>query len=238
MKPSVLAAVLALGLAPLAASAEGESTPVAAAPTQPAAPAAASANPHGPWSLGAGVGWSFSGSQLIVLGGPFFYPPAAPSVRASLERAVAPGLWLEMGVSAAADRLRGEAPAASGAVTRSDRTSAALDLGLRRALTRPGAPVCVSVDLALVAGYAATHLDWAAAIPQTERGEAWEVGLASGLAVERELTSGLSLRVGTPLFSVRFSRMSAEQAGLGKSTRRGVGASLALAPFLELRQAF
>jgi hypothetical protein len=240
MKPSVLAAIvaLALALAPLAALAQGADAPQpAAAVAAPAPPAV----PTAPWSLGAGVGWSIYGSQYLVLGslgGPLI-PPMAPTVHASLERAVGTGWWLELGFAGTVLRRRGEAPAGSGRTTRDDLGTAALTLGVRRALTRPGAPVCVSVDLALVAGYTASRVEWAAlTTPQIVRGEALSLGLAAGLAVERELTPGLSLRVGTSLLDASWSTASAEDSVFGEATRKGGSASLTLSPWLELRQAF
>ena len=229
MKPSVLAAVVALGLTPLAALAEGADAAPAAAPAQTA-----------PWSLGAGAGWGpFYGLQTAYLGGPGAVPPAAPTVRASLERAVRTGWWLELGFGGDVQRLRGDAPDGIGRTTRNDAGTAALNLGLRRALTAPGAPVCVSVDLALVAGYTAFHIESAAlTTTQVVRGEAVSLGLATGLAVERELTSGLSLRVGTSLLEAWWTSASVKDSVYGEVTRKGGNASLALSPWLELRQAF
>jgi hypothetical protein len=236
MKPSIVAALL-LGLAPLAAFAQASEAPPAVQPAAPAPATAPAAEPVGPWSLGAGLGWNFISSRYAYLGGSL-YPPTAPTVRASLERAVAPGWWLEVGFVGSADRLRGEGPSAGAAVTRDDQVSAAMNLGMRRALTRPGAPVCVSIDLALVAGYTATRVDRAISTPETVRGEAWQVGLAAGLAVERELTSGLSLRVGSTFLGASWTQSSAESSVNGKATQQGGGAYLALSPWLELRQAF
>jgi hypothetical protein len=236
VKPSIVAAIL-LGLAPFAALAQTSDARTAVPPAAPAQAAAPTTEPTGPWSLGAGVGWPTSSPQYYFLGGSLF-PPTAPMVRASLERAMAPGWWWEAGFEGSANRLRGEAPDASGAATRDDRVSAAMNLGVRRAVTRPGAPVTVSIDLALVAGYIATHVDRAYITPEIVRGEAWQVGLSAGLAVERELTSGLSLRVGTTLLNASWTRSSIESSVNGKATQQGGGATLGLSPWLELRQAF
>lgn len=56
--------------------------------------------------------------------------------------------------------------------------------------------------------------------------------------MERELTSGLSLRVGTSLLGADWTQSSARDSAHGKVTRKGIGASLTLSPWLELRQAF
>jgi hypothetical protein len=76
------------------------------------------------------------------------------------------------------------------------------------------------------------------ATPVTLHGEAWGVGLTLGLAVERELTSGLSLRVATPLVGASWSRSTLDSSADGLTTSEGGGASLILAPSLELRLAF
>jgi len=236
MKPSVAAMLLSLGLAPPAAHAQAAEAPPAAA-----APAA---DPTAPWSVGAGVGWgAVYGSSYAYLGSLATSPPTAPTVRASLERAVAPGWWLELGFTGSASRLRGEKADASalisaGAYTRDDQVLAAVNLGARHALTRPGAPVCVSMDLALVAGYYASHVDLTLVETVTSRSEAFTFGLTAGLAVERELISGLSLRVGTSLASASWSRGRTENTTTGEVTQDGASASLTLSPWLELRQAF
>jgi hypothetical protein len=238
MKASTLVSVLALflGLAPLAALAQGTDAPQAqVAPAQ--APVAAT-----PWSIGAGAGWSIYGSTYYLSSlsyGRTMSPPLVPTVHASLEREVGTGWWLELGFAGSAQRMRGEAPAASGQTTRDDSGTVALNFGVRRALTRPGAPVCISVDLALVAGYTATHVEWES-LPtsQTVRGEALSLGLAAGMAVERELTSGLSLRVGSSLLEAKWTTASADDSVNGETSRKGGGASLTLAPWLELRLAF
>jgi hypothetical protein len=80
--------------------------------------------------------------------------------------------------------------------------------------------------------------DVATSTPESRRGESYGVGLTLGLAVERELTSGLSLRVATPLVGASWSTGTFESSTSGRSTRDGGGATLLLAPSLELRLAF
>lgn len=153
MKPSIVAALL-LGLAPLTSLAQASDAPAAVQSAAPAPAVSPAAAPAAPWSLGAGVGWGIYGvGAPLAFAGSLISLPPIPTVHASLERAVAPGWWAELGFGGFADRHRGDAPQASGILTRDDRATATVNLGVRRALTRPGAPVCVSVDLALVAGY-------------------------------------------------------------------------------------
>jgi hypothetical protein len=59
-----------------------------------------------------------------------------------------------------------------------------------------------------------------------------------GLAVERKLRDGLSLRVATPLFGVSWDRSRDEVPGAAPLRGSSVFASVLLAPRLELRMAF
>lgn len=228
---------LTLVLAPHAARAQA-----AADGARPEATAQASAGQPGattPWSLGAGAGYSLYGISMGFVGyGINLTPLPAPSARASLERAVAPGWWLVFGAEGSANRARGDAPAGSSLSTRGDASWFGASVGVRRALTRPGAAVTVSTDLLARASYAWSRADVASSPPQTLRGEAWRTGLSAGLAVERELTSGISLRVATPLVAVEWGRATTDASVSGKATSEGGGVSLALAPSLELRLAF
>lgn len=245
MRTSIAAALLSLGLVPLTVHAQpAEAPPAAAAPvaaTTAAPPAAPAAEPVGPWSLGAGFGYVVWGTGMMPGGLSRSFGAArlfVPTVQASLERAVAPGWWLVLGAAGSIYQLSGEAPAGSYQPTRDDSSSASLSIGARRALTRPGAPVTVSTSLLLSAGYGRYSEDVAYATPETHRGEVWGVGLTLGLAVERELTSGLSLRVATPLVGANWSRSTSDNSTIGLATSEGGGASLVLAPTLELRLAF
>jgi hypothetical protein len=123
-------------------------------------------------------------------------------------------------------------------VTRSDQSSAAVSAGVRRAVTRAGAPVTVSVHALADVGYAWSRDDLTSTTPEIRRGEALGPGVSFGLAVERELTSGLSLRVATPLFAARWNRWSSDGSVNGKVTGDSGGVGLVLAPSLELRLAF
>lgn len=233
MKTIALAALLAL--APAATLAQ------AAEPPPAPAPAPVAAEPPGPWSLGAGVGFTLLGSSfggVPSFGGLGVSPPSAPAVVASLERAVAPGWWLVLGAAVSANRERGDAPPASYTSTRADSTQGTASVGVRRALTRPGAPVTVSMHALANVGYSWSREDLELATPETRRSEAIGVGLTVGLAVERELSSGLSLRVATPLLSGGWNRATLDGTVIGHTSREGGGVSLVLAPSLELRLAF
>lgn len=232
MKTIALAALLAL--APTATLAQAAEPP-------PAPASAPAAEPPGPWSLGAGVGFTLLGSSfggVASLGGLGVSPPTAPTVVASLERAVAPGWWLVLGAAISANRERGDAPPASFVSTRSDYTLGSASIGLRRALTRAGAPVTVSMHALADVGYSWSRQDLELTTPETRRSESFGFGLTVGLAVERELTSGLSLRVATPLLAGGWNSATLDGTVTGHTSREGGGVSLVLAPSLELRLAF
>ncbi|MCM2333736.1 MAG: hypothetical protein NDI82_07295 [Anaeromyxobacteraceae bacterium] len=245
MKPSVAAALLTLCLVPPTAHAEGGEAPMATAVPPAASPARAEAAApaavtSGAWSLGAGVGYTVFGPTAFLASYPGYTSlPYAPTARASIERTLAPRWWLVTGVSGASSRNRADAPAgATYPSARSDASWASIAIGVRRALTATGSPVTVSGLLLAQAGWTATRVDRAGTTPEVQRGEAIGAGLSSGLAVDRELMSGLSLRVSTPLLSVLWSsqRLSSDVSGVSRT--KGGEASLSLAPSLELRLAF
>lgn len=244
MKPSVAAALLSLCLAPATVRAS-EAPAASLAPTsaEVAAPAAGPAPTRlaeADWSLGAGVGFGYVSLNGFALVGSSIYGsiPSAPRVQASVERRTGPGRWLLLGVSGASSRSRGDAPAGTYAVTRDDVSSLALTAGLRQALTPQGAPVCVSTTLSASAGYLWRRQEVQTTTLDTTRSEAWGLGGALGLAVERELTPGLALRLSTPVLDASWYRSTARSETLGKASRSGGGVGLALAPSLELRLAF
>jgi hypothetical protein len=259
--PSKLAALLAAALAalPLVAKAQtAEAAPPVAAPT-PALAVAAAAPPApppaamvpaalesapaapGPWSLGAGV--AFGSSYVSALSrsstlGSFLILPSAPAASASLERAVGTGRWLVLGLLGGVEHHQVDAPAGSGAITEYTATSIAASVGLRSALTRAGAPVCVSLLTLLTAGYGKGREEIAYATPVTWRLESWSVGASLGLAVDRELSPGLSLRLATPLLVASWERSSQERSDQEPYKGSDGAVALALAPSLELRLAF
>jgi hypothetical protein len=240
MKPSITAALVSLCLVPSVALAEVAEGPSAAPPSVAAAPAPAAAEPTGPWSLGAGLGYVVYGSPVFAASYPGYTNlPYAPTVRASLERAVAPRWWLVAGASGFASRTRSDVQAGyTYPPTRSDATSLSISGGVRRALHAPGAPVTVSGLLLAQVGWTTARSDRAGAVPEVQRGEALGVGLSAGLAVDRELLTGLSLRVATPVLAAMWTsqRLSSDVSGVART--KGGEVSLTLAPSLELRLDF
>ena len=209
----------------------------AQSPTQP--PEASRAAPA-QWSLGAG--WSPGYASVITTSG---YTPwvsailALPAVTASLERRLGERTWLALGVSGSLDRRHHEVPPYAVGASADDLSQIFVTAGVRQVVTAPGAPVDVSLlgladggvtewNLTLVSGGVESPL----------KSTAWRVGVSIGLAIDRELTGGLSLRVASPLLYAAYARSHAEPAG--QPTQEGESFSVAalIAPRLELRLAF
>jgi hypothetical protein len=224
MRP--LATALLLALAPLAARAEPDAAPSPAAPQ---------------WSLGAGV-ISFSGSSLVLgstsaaLGTSQATLLFAP--QASLERRLGDDTFLLFGVSGTASRQRADLPATAAAQSRADLVQLGLSAGVRRLLTPRGAPMDVSLVLTGDLGFGRSRQDYTLPTGTVSHQTAWRVGAAAGLAVDRELVSGLSLRVATSILGVGYTWRRFEASDSGVSSGTGLTAGLALAPSLELRLAF
>jgi len=240
MRPIALFALL-----PLAAfaqtSAQGPATPPAPAAPD-AAPTAAGSPPPASWSIGAGVfGSSTFATSLSFLrvGGVFVSAPQMPSVSASLERRLSERRWAVFGVSGGFARSRQDVPPASTGVTRYDATSLALSAGVRWVLTPAGAPVDVSALALADAGALRWELDTlASSTPATSEVTGWLLGASAGLAVDRELGHGLSLRVATPLVGVTYASTRTRSSGEATLDGSDFTAGLQIAPRLELRLAF
>jgi hypothetical protein len=184
------------------------------------------------WSLGAGISTTYirlTGSSGGILG-----LSESPSGVASLERRLSDSNWLVLGVDGTVGDEEQELSGGVG-TARSEYRRVALDLGLRHVLTRRGAVVDVSVLALAVGGYQAQHrTGWS--VPDQDN-SSWLLGGNVGLAVDRELTEGLSLRVATPIAGVAWERTLAEISGESLRGHR-LTAGVFLAPRLELRLAF
>jgi hypothetical protein len=252
MKPltavTALAAVLASAPLPAwsqPAEAALPATPPAGAELQPRAtaqaapPAADGSAAPARWSLGAGV---FGLSTGFALGTPsaflFTGVPEAPGVQASLERSAGEGRWLVLGLAGSASRRRADVPVGTVALARDDSTSLAVSAGVRTELTRPAAAVHVSGVFLATAGYSWSRSNQSLDAPDYLWQEAWQIGATAGLAIDRELTPGLWLRVATPLLAVGGGHGSIERTGQPRVKGTNLGASLLLAPSLELRLDF
>jgi hypothetical protein len=231
--------VPALGLA----QPPGEPAAVSA-PAPATAPANASPAALPQWSFGGGLAYSmyeFPGYSYSLL----FRDtaPVVPTVTASLERRLSPRSWLVLGLAGAVWRDRQDVPAGSSGYGRNDLRELTVTAGVRRPVTRAGAPVEVSVVVAVQGGIydAEQRVDQRYSTTSTSSTQdvtAWFAGAQAGLAIERALTDGLSVRVASPLLQGRYSRGSVRQAGQPDARSSSVRASATLAPTLELRLQF
>lgn len=236
---SLAAAALSLLVLPLGAidSPAPQDRPVETPRTEdPAAVLAPS------WSIGAGLGLSYfagsissSSSQSISQ----FPMPTSPQVTTSLERALNARTWLAADVSASFQNLRGDGAASGQSIRYS---SLNVDVGIRRVLTRASAPVEVSALALLGGGYGQNSYalpdSWDSTKFNNVTVSQWNVGVAGGLAVDRRLTQGLSVRISTPVLFAGYARNKASYPSSPDLSASGLTAGLRLAPRLDLRLAF
>jgi len=195
------------------------------------------------WSLGAGVSTGFvvssgmSGLGLLSSG----LVSSVPSANASLERRLSERTWLVLGLDGFVTSSRRDA--VPGLVTyaysRLDQRQLAADCGVRHVVTARGTPVEVSVLALAEVGYASIDatLDNGAAT-QAQSASTWLAGAHVGLALERELTAGISLRVATPVAVLSWQQSRQQSPGFPAASSHALEAGVLLAPRLELRLAF
>jgi hypothetical protein len=217
--------------------------PVLAEEPSPASASTSGATaPRLDWSIGAGLGWT--GISLSSNGFPAGYVngvnPSAVFATASLERRLAPRTWLVFGVNGTFDHSTYSLPPGAAGFTSLDAFQIGLAAGVRQVLTAPTSPVEVSIIGLLEGGVGSWSATWTSSTlaGQLESQTDWFVGASGGLAVDRELTSGLSLRVGTPILALRWSSIQARFVGQSETTGSSFGVALRIAPYLELRLAF
>jgi hypothetical protein len=238
--------VVLVVLLPFAAFAQ---TPTPETAVAPVATRATSAAPG--WSIGAGVGFGsfFSTSPTYVsssINGLYISPQPVPAAVASVERRLSGRTWLVIGADGSFSHDRQDVPADSTGFRKTDMYGLGVSAGIRRFLTRAGAPVDVSVDVTASAG--ANRWKGGAAYRDYTNGGAiadasfdasgWRTGATFGLAVDRELTGALSVRVATPIVGAWYGKTRTEVTGQPTLDREELGAGLRIAPRLELRLAF
>jgi hypothetical protein len=229
MRPRAALAVLAF--VPLLAVAQD---------TSPSTPETIRAG--GDWSFGAGVSFgviAFQTGSLVGISGITSSNTSVPVVTASLERRLSPRAWLVVGAAGIVSRNRADVPAGNAGFARDDSRQLYLTVGVRRPVTRAGAPVEVSALFLAEAG--AIDADQHAVVFTTEARQDvtyWLAGANVGIAVDRELTGGLSLRVASPLLGAVYYRSRVQESGQPDMTGNGVSVRALLAPRLELRLAF
>jgi hypothetical protein len=214
----------------------------AAEAAQPGASSGGATGSYEPrWSIGAGVGWarSFSVVNALSQTGVILTDPSVPQAIASLERAIGPRTWLVLGASGTIDRYRSDLPEGTTGVDKVDNRQFSLNVGVRQIVTSAGAPVDVSLVFLAEGGIADSKGSWTGAFSgELDQWTTWQLGASGGLAVDRELTRGLSVRIGTPILGVAWTRSRTKVSDARDLWSSSFTAGLNLAPYAELRLAF
>jgi hypothetical protein len=262
VRAAVLAALVAAGPAVALAQVTPSLSPAPvttteaaqpAAPAVPPAPVATATPAEQPpkWTIGAGLGsigyWQLpEPSSSYAITGLGFYGQSIPVATFFLERRVGERTWLVLGAAGTVNRDRFDAPTTApsvvytpSALTKDDAERGSLSAGLRRVVTRRGAPVEVSLQAMLEGGYVHQQLEYttSAGAKSEIRDTGGYGAVTAGIAVERELTGGLGLRISTPLLGASWSQLERKDA---TGTRDGSSTRVfaTIAPRLELRLAF
>jgi hypothetical protein len=203
----------------------------------PIAVLADGASPSPRWSLGAGV--STSAIYISGPGDPFGRVgiSSGPAATASLERRLSDSNWLVLGVNGSVSDSQQLPLDGTSVETRWESRRLMLDLGLRHVLTGPGALVDVSLLALAQGGYWEQRRSVEGSPSGDDEFSSWTAGANVGLALDRELTAGLSLRVATPFAGVWWQKNEQKVSG-SSSSGHGFSADVFLAPRLELRLAF
>jgi hypothetical protein len=204
------------------------------------------------WSIGAGLGStafmslptpSSSSGGLLFLSG--FGGELVPVATFFVERRIGGQTWLVFGGAGNFARDSFDPPPDTGtvttfaALTQADSERFSVSAGLRRVVTRPGAVVEVSLQGTVEGGYLHSTQEFttSAGVRSELRDTGGYGAVMGGIAVERALTSGLGLRISTPLVGASWSQLERRDES---GTRNGSSTSVfvTLAPRLELRLAF
>ncbi len=216
------------------------STPEPAAPAAAApAPAEPAARDRANWSIGAGIAgtnvylYSVGSSMLVI-------EQRAPVGAASLERRISGGTWLVLGLEATYDRRKSENAVSMSTTATDEYLYGRLSLGIRHVVSPARAPVDVSVVALAMGGTSrlkSTTED--AGIESTNESTGWSLGAEAGIAIDRVLTGGLSVRLATPLLSAGLGRAKMTPAGGGPEVKYdAVTFAAVIAPRIELRLEF
>lgn len=222
---TVIAALIAATLLP---------STVRAGDAPAAPPAAAAAAPS--WSLSGGItfGWFVAtGTGSSVLLRPLL--GAIPGATGTLERRLSDRSWVYLNVAASLQRHRADVADGDYGATKDDARLLFATVGFRRALTGPGAPVEVSA-LAGIHGGASEGEQVEKLGPRTTDTDTtrWSAGANLGIAVQRELTDALALRLSTPVLYATYGEGRERSPGEPVRTSKDVSIGLQLAPQLEL----
>jgi hypothetical protein len=217
---------------------------VAGAPAAALAEPAESAN----WTIGAGIqagGYVLLPSQSTAVSTIGLVPlgsTVVPAATLFLERRVGDRTWLVLGWTGSVNRTSADPPSPQSSfavITKDDTEVASVSAGLRRVVTGPGAIVDVSLQATVEGGY--FHEVQRLTAPDGTETETHFTGgytaVNGGIAVERELTNGLAVRISTPLVSASWSKVTTSDAAASRHGESS-GVALTLAPRIELRLAF
>jgi hypothetical protein len=165
--------------------------------------------------------------------------PSVPAATMSLERAIGPRTWLLLGASGAIGRYRSDVSEGNTDLSEEDYRQLALGVGVRQIVTSAGSPVDVSLVFLAEGGIIDSKLNWTGSFSRAPSQQtAWRLGASGGIAVDRELTRGLSVRVGTSVLGMTWTRYHTKLTDESNLWSSDVSVGLALAPYLELRLAF
>jgi hypothetical protein len=183
------------------------------------------------WSIGVGVAFFdvlTMYKEAFLSDWSLFGKVASPTVATSLERALSDRTWLAVDLSAAFERVNSDSSSSAGHQPQNRHRRLSMEFGVRHILNRPGAPVDVSV-MALAGGWVEDFLrDSSTSLTQ------WSAGVSGGIAIDRQLVPGLTVRVASPVIAASYLSIKGTYATRGK----GFSTALQLAPRLELRLSF
>jgi hypothetical protein len=202
------------------------------------------------WSIGAGIGYGYVPaystvavrSGLLVVGGYVFSVPSmegwVPS--ASMERRLAPRTWLVFGLTGlVSNNSYDPLPVGVAGPVQSDQQVLAVSAGVRQVFWSRSLFEVSGLGLAELGLSRTTYRYQSTAGAVAEvNGSAWTAGGSLGLAVDRELTSGLSVRLASPLLRVAWESGKATEVGTATYGSHGLQAAAVLEPRIELRLAF
>jgi hypothetical protein len=221
-----------------------QSAPAVPGPA-PAAPAAASAAPldEATWSFGAGLSYGSVGMVSLPMVRSYYYGAWSPSVfapTASIEWRLAPRTWLAFGLTGGvSSQSYDPLPPGSYGPIDGDAKALAVSVGVRQvAWSRPLFEVSVLGLAELGATSSRSKLQQPTGAVTELNGSAWLVGASAGLAVDRELTPGLSLRLATELLRAAWQSGKMTEVGVATSSGHDLQVSAVLVPRIELRLAF
>lgn len=201
--------------------------------TTPVAPAATPS-----WSLGGGLTFSSLGyvsyeSSSFLLSSNVVPVPGATG---TLERRLSDRSWLFLNLRGGVQRKRAEVADGSYGISRDDRRQVTASVGWRRALTRRGGPVEVSTVLGVHGGI--LDAEQTQVVPSTTATSTdstlWFAGANLGIAIQRELTDGLALRLSTPLLHGTYDHGRTRSPGQPTRTSTGLSFAAEIVPQLEL----